>query len=217
MTPAVDAGRVAKFAAMVARSPPAELKKGIRVVRPNAEQVVPRAVDIAVSPVETAAAPARKSSNSSPRLNLAPAPLEPTPVKVSAPPAPPKPAKKFPLSVNNGTNFDVPDGIIAHLTRDCGGNEPHLLVLDVRSGRATGRLKGRIRTRDDMITMITVLRRMLLIWQLTRFSFPLLAKRTKELFRTPETTVYVAISRKEQLSQLTVQCARMNMFRAVFI
>jgi hypothetical protein len=31
--------------------------------------------------------------------------------------------KQFPPSVKKGTRgFDVPDGIIAHLTRECGGN-----------------------------------------------------------------------------------------------
>jgi hypothetical protein len=37
----------------------------------------------------------------------------------------------FPPSVKKGNNFDVPDGIIAHLTRECGGNvyDRHVVVV----------------------------------------------------------------------------------------
>jgi hypothetical protein len=30
--------------------------------------------------------------------------------------------RRFPLSMKKGPGFDVPDGIIAHLTKECGGN-----------------------------------------------------------------------------------------------
>jgi hypothetical protein len=52
-------------------------------------------------------------------------------VKVPPPPAPPKQAKQFPPSVKKGGRFDVPDGIIAHLTRECGGNVHDRHVVDV--------------------------------------------------------------------------------------
>jgi hypothetical protein len=46
-----------------------------------------------------------------------------------------KPAKHFPPSVKKGTyGFDVPDGIIAHLTRECGGNVHDRHVVDVTYG-----------------------------------------------------------------------------------
>jgi hypothetical protein len=60
-------------------------------------------------------------------------PPKPTPVEDSRP-APPKPAKQFPPSVRKGTNFDIPEGIIAHLTRECGGNVHDGHVVDVTSG-----------------------------------------------------------------------------------
>jgi regulator of replication initiation timing len=69
------------------------------------------------------------------------------PVKVSPPPAPakpPKPAQQFPPSVkkvktksiytNEEVEIDVPDGIIAHLTRECGGNVHDHHVVDVTAG-----------------------------------------------------------------------------------
>jgi hypothetical protein len=66
-------------------------------------------------------------------------------VKVSSPPAPPKQAKQFPLSLKKGKlrysdddetdeMYDIPDGIIAHLTRECGGNVHDRNVVDVTSG-----------------------------------------------------------------------------------
>jgi hypothetical protein len=58
------------------------------------------------------------SSRRPPLANQGPPPPKPTAVKVPPPPAPPKPAKQFPLSVKNGTNFEIPDGIIAHLARE---------------------------------------------------------------------------------------------------
>jgi hypothetical protein len=58
-------------------------------------------------------------------------------------PAPPEPAKQFPPSVkkriindcrDGKVEIDVPDGIIAHLTRKCGGNVHDRRVVDVTSG-----------------------------------------------------------------------------------
>jgi hypothetical protein len=45
-----------------------------------------------------------------------------------------KPTKQFSPSVKEGQYFDVLDGIIAHLTRECGGNVHDRNVLDVTSG-----------------------------------------------------------------------------------
>jgi hypothetical protein len=42
--------------------------------------------------------------------------------------------KAVPPSVKKGQYFDVPDGIIAHLTRECGGNVHDRNVIDVTSG-----------------------------------------------------------------------------------
>jgi hypothetical protein len=54
-----------------------------------------------------------------------------------------KPTKQFPLLVKKGkakdiwgneVKIDVPDGIIAHLTRECGGNVHDRNVVDITSG-----------------------------------------------------------------------------------
>jgi hypothetical protein len=45
-----------------------------------------------------------------------------------------KPTKQFPPSVKKGEYFDVPDGIIAHLTRECSGNVHDCHVVEVTSG-----------------------------------------------------------------------------------
>jgi hypothetical protein len=45
-----------------------------------------------------------------------------------------RPAKPFPSLAKKGEYFDVPDGIIAHLTRECGGNVHDHRVVDVTCG-----------------------------------------------------------------------------------
>jgi hypothetical protein len=61
------------------------------------------------------------------------------------PPAPPKQGKQFPPSVKKGKlhrsdgskisgMYDIPDGIIAHLTRECGGNVHERQIVKVTSG-----------------------------------------------------------------------------------
>jgi hypothetical protein len=42
--------------------------------------------------------------------------------------------KQFPPSMKKGEKFDVPDGIIVHLTRDCGGNMHGHNVVEVTCG-----------------------------------------------------------------------------------
>jgi hypothetical protein len=43
-------------------------------------------------------------------------------------------SKQFPPSMKKGEQFDVPDGIIAHLTRECGGNVHDCHMVEVTSG-----------------------------------------------------------------------------------
>jgi hypothetical protein len=49
-------------------------------------------------------------------------------------PAPPRPAKLFTPSTKKGGEFEVPDAIIGHLTRVCGGNVHQFNIVDVTSG-----------------------------------------------------------------------------------
>jgi hypothetical protein len=55
-------------------------------------------------------------------------------VKISPPPAPPKPTEQFPPSGKKGRYFDIPDGIIAHMTRECSRNVHDRHVVDVTCG-----------------------------------------------------------------------------------
>jgi hypothetical protein len=128
----------------------AKLKEEIRAMNRQSELITPPAANVAVPPAPKRAVPARKSPNRPPPDVTSPPP-KPVPVKVS-PPAPPKPAKQFPPSVKKGKiqveegwgwrgptrtrelEIDVPDGIIAHLTRECGGNVHDRHVVEVTSG-----------------------------------------------------------------------------------
>jgi hypothetical protein len=58
---------------------------------------------------------------------------KPAPVPPSTPP-PPKPARQFPPSMKRGSLFVIPDGIIAHLKRECGGNVHDRDVVNVTCG-----------------------------------------------------------------------------------
>jgi hypothetical protein len=117
----------------------AKLKEEMRATRSKTDQLAPPAANAADSPTPPqAAAWAQKSSSSPPSPELAPRPPKPSPVKISPPPALPKQAKQFPPSVKKGNTWrgeiDVPEGIIAHLTRKCGGNVHDRHVVDVTSG-----------------------------------------------------------------------------------
>jgi hypothetical protein len=63
--------------------------------------------------------------------------------------------KQFPPSVKKGRRFDVPSGIIAHLTRECGRNVHDCYVVDVTSGsfeketRGANPQSGVYRSRSD--------------------------------------------------------------------
>jgi hypothetical protein len=59
--------------------------------------------------------------------------LSPTPVP--KPPAPPTQAKQFPPTMIKGGKYDVPDGIIAHLARQCGGSVHKRKAVEVTSSR----------------------------------------------------------------------------------
>jgi hypothetical protein len=106
----------------------AKLKTDMKGTRPKAEP----SADVAVPPDPKAVGPGRQSSDS-------------LPPNIDHPPA--KPAKQFPPSVKKVTRMgispwqaagewkiDVPDGIIAHLTRECGGKVHKRHVVDITSG-----------------------------------------------------------------------------------
>jgi hypothetical protein len=106
----------------------AKLKVGMKGTRPKAKP----SADVALPPDPKAVGPGWQSSNS-------------LPPNIDPPPA--KPAKQFPPSVKKVTTIGlspwqaagemkihVPDGIIAHLTIECGGNVHERQVVDIRSG-----------------------------------------------------------------------------------
>jgi polyhydroxyalkanoate synthesis regulator phasin len=112
----------------------AKLKEEIKAMKPKPEPLAPPAADFAVPPAAKAAAPAQESLNIRPSPEVTSQPPTPAQVNVSPPPGPPKQAKQFPPSVKKGKCFDFPDGIIGHLTRECGGNVHDRHVVDVTSG-----------------------------------------------------------------------------------
>jgi hypothetical protein len=63
----------------------------------------------------------------------APQPIQP-PYPKTTKPSPPKGRRQFPPSVTKGGQFAVPDGIIAHLTKECSGNVHERKVVEVTSG-----------------------------------------------------------------------------------
>jgi prefoldin subunit 5 len=111
----------------------AKLKEEMRATRPKAEPLAHPA-DVTVPPARKPAATARTPPTCPRPPNVGPPPPKPAPVKVSPPPGPPRRAKKFPPSVKKGGRFDVPVGIIAHLTRECGGSVHDRHVVDVTCG-----------------------------------------------------------------------------------
>jgi hypothetical protein len=102
----------------------AELKEEIMAMRPKPELLAQPVADVAVPPGPKAAAPAGSSLDSPPPPNVTPPQPKPAPVEVSPPPAPLERAKQFPPLVN---------GIIAHLTRQCGGNVHDRHIVDITS------------------------------------------------------------------------------------
>jgi hypothetical protein len=105
----------------------AKLKEEMRATNPKAEPLAPPTANVAV-----------------PRATPAP---KPAPMKVLPPSAPPKRGKQFPPSLKKvktksvlhwqsgkEIEIDVAGGIIAHLTRECGGNVHDRRVVDITSG-----------------------------------------------------------------------------------
>jgi hypothetical protein len=115
----------------------AKLKEEMRATRPKAVPLAPPAANAAVPPAPASSAPAK------------PAP-KPAPVKLSPPPSPPQPKQQFPPSVKQVTmtslhgygtiTINVPDGTIAHLTRESGGNLNDGHVIDKRDRISESRL-----------------------------------------------------------------------------
>jgi hypothetical protein len=109
-----------------------KLKEEMRAMRPKAEPLAPLVADVTGFPPPVASKPSSESST--------PAPAQPSPVEVS----PPKRRKHFSRSVKKGrlhcsdgqtdAMYVIPDGIIAHLTRECGGNVNDCHIVDITSG-----------------------------------------------------------------------------------
>jgi predicted nucleic acid-binding protein len=170
-----------------------KLKREKEAMEPNPE---PPAADVLVPP-----ALGRKSSSSSP--SITPAQQKHAPVKVAPPPATPKQTKQFPLSAKRQREFFiVPDGIIAHLTRECGGNVHDSQVVDVTSGSFEKETLGTNPHSGAWSDHPILLRRMQLIWELRRFSGQLTAS-SQKIFRTRGTIGCATISRRERLCQHT--------------
>jgi hypothetical protein len=104
----------------------------------------------------------------------------------------------------------VPDGIIAHLTRECGGNVHDHDVVEVTCGSFEKETVGPIRPRGHMGTVPSGQRRMLLIWELILFSVQLIAT-IQKIFRTRGTIGCATISRRGELCHDVTQSARMMM------
>jgi hypothetical protein len=125
---------------------------------------------------------------------------------------------QFPPSVKKGkttwdAEYDMPDGIIAHLTRECGGNVHTPTSSMSRVGRSRRRLAGPIHTQGYRITILVGLRRVLLIWRLVHVSVQLFAHRTK-ISLTRRTIGCATILRRGELCQHTAQSARIRVVGA---
>jgi hypothetical protein len=170
----------------------AKLKEEMREMRPKAVPLASPATDGAVPSAPEAASPARKSSSSSPSQTMAP---------------PPERAKQFPPLAKRGKHFDVPDGIIAHLTRERGGNvHDHHIVEVTSESFERGTHKGKV----------GLLRRMQLIRELMQYSIHH-GGRGKRISRTPGTIDCATISSRSGLCQGITQSAQMDVLPAKLI
>jgi hypothetical protein len=138
-----------------------------------------------------------------------------------------RPAKQFPPSVkrrklrlSNGMEiddrYDTLDGIIAHLTKECGGNVHDCQVVDVTCGSFEKETEGANPHSGHIITSPRMRQRMQLIWLIVRFSIQLIAK-VGRIFLTQETIDCATISRRGGLCQLTTQSARIMVIGASLI
>jgi hypothetical protein len=91
--------------------------------------------------------------------------------------------------------FDVPHGIIAHLTRECSRNVHDRGVVEVTCGSFE---------KENYEKMFNMLQKMPQIWKLIPFSFQLIARR-KKILLTRGTIGCDTISRKGGLCQHTTQ------------
>jgi hypothetical protein len=124
-------------------------------------------------------------------------------------------SKQFPPSVKKGKTKDwqdrevemnVPDRIIAYLTRKCGGNVHDRHVAEVSSGSFQKEIHGANPYSGHGIMIHIMWRRMLLIWKLVQ----LIATR---VFLTRGTVGCAMISGRGGLCQRTTQSARMMVFQ----
>jgi hypothetical protein len=81
------------------------------------------------------------------------------------------PRREFPPSVKKGNCFDLPDGTIAHLTGQCGGNVHDRQIVDVTRGSLEKETQRANPYSRHLITIPVVLQRTLLIWKLVHVSF----------------------------------------------
>jgi hypothetical protein len=117
---------------------------------------------------------------------------------------------KIPLDLQE-VEIGVPDGIIAHLTKECGGNRHDRHVVNVTSGSFE----------KETLWFVAFLgfflpRRMQLIWKLFHASLELIAAIGK-IFPPHVTFGCSTISRRGGLWQCAAQSAQVGMVRAVVI
>jgi hypothetical protein len=115
-----------------------------------------------------------------------------------------------------GKEFDVPDGIIAHLTRECGGNLHDCHVVHGTSGSLEKETRGIDHTRLYGIRILIRLQRLLLISKPSQSSFQPIATR-KKIVLTRGTIGCAATLRRRGLCQFTTQSARMALVGASLI
>jgi hypothetical protein len=111
-----------------------------------------------------------------------------------------RPAKQFPLLGKKLMYFDVPDGIIAHLTRECGGNVHDCHVVEVRSGSFEKETYGANPDSGAYDNRLIWLGKMLLILKPVHISIELVARK-KKIFFTRGTIGYATISMRGGLRQ----------------
>jgi hypothetical protein len=130
--------------------------------------------------------------------------------------------KRLPPSMKKGkgqdmlgrkVEIDVPNGIIAHPTRELGGNVHDCHVVDITSGSFDKETDGANPHSGTIGTVLNVRRSTRLIWKLIHISVQLFARR-KKIFLTRGTIGSAAISRRGGLCQLTTQSAQMVVARA---
>jgi hypothetical protein len=138
-------------------------------------------------------------------------------------------SKSFPPSVRKGKlrlrdgketeeMYDIPDGILEHLTRECSGNVHDRQVVEVTSGSFEKETHGANPHSGAYDNDPMWWRRRQLIWKRFRVSSQLIAAMKKKTRFHPRGTIGCAmISERGGLCQHTTQSARMRQIRAVRI